>query len=99
MLNSQNRVVVWIKGLIARIPRPAWQIGLLWGDGEVQWNPVGSEAIAIVFSQGECDDEIATYNENIVAPGHAGAGGSIAVYRKIWISPAKVNTFDIFNGW
>lgn len=79
--------------IIDRIPRPAWQIGLLWGNGEVEWNRPGSTAIAIVFTKEECDKELAYYNEHIIS------GGSMAVYRRIWISPARVASYGDFEGF
>lgn len=83
----------WFKALVNRVPRPAWQLGLLWGENELQWNPKDSTAIVVVYSQKVCDGEIASYNDDIIR------GGSFAVYRRIWISPAKVASFGKFEGW
>jgi hypothetical protein len=76
----------WLRGFLNRIPRPAFEVCLFWGNGDIQPG-------FIVFTQEECDSAIAAYNEDVVN------GGSIACFRKKWISPAKVEKLPEFQGF
>lgn len=86
-------IICWLKCLVNRIPFRVWQIGLLWGDGSVEWSPPHSNSIAVVFSQEACDSECSAYNCDCVS------GGSIAVSRRIWISKHRLGKLEVFQGF
>ncbi|MEN6583036.1 MAG: hypothetical protein ABFD54_11350 [Armatimonadota bacterium] len=75
-----------LKSLLGRVPRRMWQLGLDWGNGDIQWGyimPVYDQEV--VDAERECENDVPCICK--------------VVLRRCWVSYAKLETLPEFGGW